>query len=327
MKRRLIVRTTLLVVVAAVTGTLWVGCGGAEDVKEPVSVTFSDMSWDSVRVHNRIAAFILEQGYGGYTVDFTQGSTVAMVQGLRQDDNDVILESWHNNYPELWEETTEAGDIIDLGPNYPEAPQGWYVPAYVIEGDPERGIEPMAPELGSIDDLPQYWELFRDPENPGKGRIMIGPPGWSVTQKNQETMEETGLLEYYTAFLPGSDAALKASMEAAYRRGDPWLGYHWEPTWILGKLDMTSIEGVGLPSGLVHKIVARDLPDRAPEAVAFLRRYQTSLEQNNEFLAQMQDNEWSYGQAAEWFLKNHEETWTRWVPDEVAENVRDALGQ
>jgi len=97
--------------------------------------------------------------------------------------------------------------------------------------------------------------------------------------------------------------------------------------WILGKLDMTSIEGVGFPSGLVHKIVARDLPDRAPEAVAFLRRYQTSLEQNNEFLAQMQDNEWSYGQAAEWFLKNHEETWTRWVPDEVAENVRDALGQ
>lgn len=248
-------------VAAAVTGTLWVGCGGSEDVKQPVSVTFSDMSWDSVRVHNRIAAFILEEGYGDYTVDFTQGSTVAMVQGLRQDDKDVILESWHTNYPEIWEEATEAGDIVDLGPNYPEAPQGWYVPTYVIEGNAER------------------------------------------------------------------DAALKASMESAYRRGDPWLGYHWEPTWILGKLDMTSIEGVGLPSGLVHKIVARDLPDRAPEAVAFLRRYQTSLEQNNEFLAQVQDNEWSYEEAAEWFLKNHEEIWTRWVPDEVAENVRDALSR
>lgn len=327
MKRRLIVRTTLLVVAAVVTAVLWVGCGEAEETREPISVTFSDMSWDSVRVHNRIAAYILEEGYGGYAVDFTQGSTVAMVQGLRQDDNDVILESWHNNYPELWEEATEAGDIVDLGPNYPEAPQGWYVPTYVIEGDPARDIEPMSPDLRSIDDLPKYWELFRDPENPEKGRIMIGPPGWSVTQTNQEIMEKTGLLEYYTAFLPGSDAALKASMEAAYRRGDPWLGYHWEPTWILGKLDMTSIEGVGLPSGFVHKIISKDLPERAPEAVAFLRRYQTSLEQNNEFLAQMQDNEWSYEQAAEWYLRNHEETWTRWVPDEVAERVRDALIQ
>ncbi len=325
MKLKPIVKMSLLALVASAVMLLVIACGAEQEEQEPISLTMSDMSWDSVRVHNRIVAFILQNGYGGYEIDYTQGSTVAMVQGMRAGDNDIILESWHNNYEELWAEATEAGDIVDLGPNYRGAPQGWYVPTYVIEGDPERDIEPMAPDLRSIDDLPEYWELFRDPENPDKGRIMVGPPGWAITETNQEILAETGLDEYYVGFLPGSDAALKASMESAFRRGDPWLGYHWEPTWIIGKLDMTRLEGVGLPTGFVHKIINRDLPDRAPDVVDFLENYETALDQNNAFLAQMQENEWDYDDAAEWFLREHEETWTQWVSDEVAESVREAL--
>jgi glycine betaine/proline transport system substrate-binding protein len=300
-------------------------CQQEKTVDEPVSLTFSDMSWDSVRVHNRIAAFILENGYGGYEVDYTQGSTAAMMTGLRQGDVHVIMESWHNNLQKIYEEAIDAGDIADLGPNYPKSPQNWYVPTYVIEGDEQRDIEPMAPGLKSIDDLPEYWEVFKDPENPSKGRIMVGPPGWEVTATNQEILKETGLDEYYVGFLPGSDAALKASMEAAYRRGEAWLGYHWEPTWILGKLDMTAIEGVGLPFGLVHKLINADLPAQAPEAVEFLKEYKTTLDHNNAFLAQMQSEDLDYEQAAEWFLREYEDVWTEWVPEEVAGRVQQAL--
>ena len=324
--KRSIASTVLLCTITALSLLLFVSAGQQEgEVAEPVALTFSDMTWDSVRVHNRIAAYILENGYGGYEIDFTQGSTAAMVTGLRQGDIDVIMESWHNNWQELYDESTDAGDIADLGPNFPESPQNWYVPTYVIEGDPERDIEPMAPGLESIDDLPEYWEVFKDPENPQKGRIMVGPPGWEVTATNEEIMKERGLDEYYTAFLPGSDAALKASMEAAFRRGDPWLGYHWEPTWILGKLDMTAIEGVGLPSGLVHKIITKDLPARAPEAVEFLKDYQTTLDHNNAFLAEMQANDLDYAQAAEWFLREYEDVWTEWVPQDIADRVRESL--
>ena len=31
-------------------------------------------------------------------------------------------------------------------------------------------------------------------------------------------------------------------MVAAYEKGKPWIGYYWEPTWVMGKLDMTLIE-------------------------------------------------------------------------------------
>jgi len=315
-----------MALVVALLGTaILASCAPEEGEDQPVAVTFADMTWDSVRVHNQIVAFILEEGYGGYAIDYIQGATTAMATGLRQGDLEVILESWHNNWIDFYDEAMAAGDFLDLGPNYSEAPQGWYVPTYVIEGDPERDIEPMALGLETIDDLPEYWEVFRDPEQPSKGRIMVGPPGWEVTETNQQVMEEHGLTEYYTAFLPGSDAALKASMESAYRRGDPWLGYHWEPTWILGKLDMTMIEGVGLSSGLVHKLVHPSIEETAPELLSLLESYETTLDQNNAFLAQMQENDWDYEEAAEWYLREFESFWTGWVDAEVADRVRSAL--
>jgi glycine betaine/proline transport system substrate-binding protein len=88
---------------------------------------------------------------------------------------------------------------------------------------------------------------------------------------------------------------------------------------------MTAIEGVGLPSGLVHKIITKDLPARAPEAVEFLKDYQTTLDHNNAFLAEMQANDLDYAQAAEWFLREYEDVWTEWVPQEIADRVRESL--
>jgi glycine betaine/proline transport system substrate-binding protein len=56
-----------------------------------------------------------------------------------------------------------------------------------------------------------------------------------------------------------------------------------------------------------------------------LRKYNTTIDQNNKVLAAMQDNDLDAEGAAEWFLRNFEDTWTDWVPEDVAENVKDAL--
>jgi len=55
---------------------------------------------------------------------------------------------------EAYEKSVPTGKVLDLGTNYADAVEAWYVPTYLIKGDPERGIEPMAPDLKSIDDLP-----------------------------------------------------------------------------------------------------------------------------------------------------------------------------
>ncbi|MFA1820948.1 hypothetical protein ACDX78_12320 [Virgibacillus oceani] len=46
------------------------------------------------------------------------------------------------------------------------------MPTYVIEGDEKkRSIEPVAPDLRTIEDLKDYPELFYDPEDPSNGRF------------------------------------------------------------------------------------------------------------------------------------------------------------
>jgi glycine betaine/proline transport system substrate-binding protein len=289
------------------------------------TVVFADNNYESIQVHNRIAAFILENGYGGISAEYIPGDTIPLINGLAAGDIDVYMESWHENFQEVYDEFTNSGEIVNIGRNMPPAPQGWYVPRYMVEGDPDRGIEATAPNLTSVSDLPEYWELFRDPENPDRGRIIVGPPGWAATEMSQEIMEENGLYETYSDVLPGSGTALVASMTSAYERGNPWVGYHWEPTAIIGRLDMVMLEGSEFPPTSVDILLNNEFAEANPEIVAFLERYETSLAENNEMLAQMEDEGLDFQETAEFFLREYEDSWTEWVSQDVADRVRAAL--
>lgn len=319
-------RLALVLLVGVVCVTLATAGGSAESAATaPRRIVMADVSWDSIMVHNRIVAFILEHGYGNYSVEFVPGETVPTVQGLQRGDIHIMMESWHENYQELYDSLMQRGAIVNLGANMPAAPQGWYVPRYMVEGDAARGIQPQAPDLRSVSDLPRYAQLFRDPENPDKGRILVGPPGWAATDLSQEIMERNGLYDSFTAFLPGSGTALAASMQGAYDRGQPWVGYYWEPTALIGRLDMILLPGSEFPPTSVDILVHRDVPEQFPEVAELLRAYNTSIPQNNALLAVMEDDGLDAAGAARWFLANEEATWTPWVSDEVAQRIRAAL--
>ncbi len=321
MRKGIIIVLALLVMS---TGIAFAGAQseGAEKVK---TVVLADASWDSILVHNRVVAFILENGYGGYSVEFIPGDTIPLFNGVASGDIDVTMESWHSNYPEAYQEQVDAGNVVNIGKNMPDGPQGWWVPRYMVEGDEERGIEPVAPDLVSIDDLKKYADLFPDPENPGKGRILVGPPGWSATEISEQMMEEHGLYEQYTAFLPGSGASLAASMKGAYEKGEPWVGYYWEPTAIMYQLDMVRLKGTEFPAADVDIVMNSESYEELPEVADFLSKYHTSVAVNNEFLNVLNTEVETAEEAAVWFLENREEVWTEWVSDEVADNVRKAL--
>lgn len=308
-----------------------------EDNNDKEKIIFAGLNWDSALINNEIARFIIENGYG-YETDFIPGETIPLFIGLGNGDVDVNMECWVENQQEAYDQGIESGDIIDLGTNFNDNVQGMFVPTYMIKGDPDRGIEPMTPDLKTIEDLPQYWEIFRDPEVPSKGRFYGGVPGWEADKIITEKFETYGLSETYNIFRPGTAAALDASLISAYERGEPWFGYNWGPTWIFGMLDLTQIEeppysdelwndgyGCSFPAVNVNILVNKNLPDRAPEIVEFLTRYETNNIVLSEVLAFMQENDADYEQAGLWFLKNYEELWTQWVSDEVAEKVKSAL--
>ena len=317
------------------------GCGSQEQAPAQ-PVRFADLGWDSARVHNRIAAFILEHGYG-LTIDeqesFIPGDTIPLFEGLAQGDVDINMECWVENQQEAYDTHIAAGDVVDLGTNYNDNWQGWLVPTYMVKGDPERGIEPIAPNLTSVADLPQYWQLFQDPETPDKGRFYNSAPGWECTGINTVKLKEYGLTEYYTDFPTGSDAALAGSMVAAYQKGEPWVGFYWEPTWVLGQLDMTKLEepaynetiwettrACAYPSNNVNIIVNAEWKDSAdPAVIEFLTNYETTTAQANAVLAYMNTEDADVEAAAIYFLQEYETVWTSWVPADVAAKVKDAL--
>ncbi|MBW1672765.1 MAG: ABC transporter substrate-binding protein [Deltaproteobacteria bacterium] len=297
----------------------------------------ADLNWDSAQVHNRIAGFIMEKGYG-YEIEYIPGATITLFAGLVRGDVDIEMECWVENQQEAHDKGIAAGKIIDLGANFPDSWQGWLVPTYVIKGDVKRGIKPMAPDLRAISDLPKYWKLFKDQEDPSKGRFYSCIPGWECEKINEKKFKAYGLDKSYNIFLPGSDAALNGSMAAAYKKGKPWFGYYWAPTWVLGKLDMTPIEepaydkklwdanyACAYPSVKVNIIVNTSLKKRAPEIVEFLKKYETTQAMANKFLAYMRDKKADTQGAAIWFLKNYQDLWSGWVPKNVAKKVKAAL--
>ncbi len=116
------------------------------------------------------------------------------------------------------------------------------------------------------------------------------------------------------------------------------MAYYWEPTWIMGMLDMTLLEDEPYSEELWNNGFACEFesmpitiaanasfPGKYPELAEFLSKYSTSSQLISEALAFMMDNETDERAAAVWFLENHEEVWTQWVSEEVAQKVKNSL--
>ena len=159
----------------------------------------------------------------------------------------------------------------------------------MIEGDAERGIEAVAPDLKTVQDLEKYPEIFQDPEDKSKGRIVGAPSSWVVSEHLETKLETYGLDEQYNYLAPGSDSAIVADLAGAYKEGEPWVGYYWSPTWVTASYDLTLLEdnpydetvweetkGTEFPPNDVVIAVHKDLPTQAKEVVDFLSKYETS---------------------------------------------------
>lgn len=311
-------------------------------------IVFGDYGWDSAIVINRIAQFILEEGYG-YETGSVPGETIPLFQGMLSDDVQVSMEIWAAQL-DGWDEAVEAGDVHQLGLSIDETVQGWWVPTYMIEGDEERGIEPMAPDLTHVDDLPDHWELFEDPEDDSKGRFMDCIAGWECERVNEIKFNTYGLDEYYNRFLPGSGAALATDIVTSYEAGEPWLGYYWGPTWIFGQVDLTMLEepeysdecwdnimtaieagetaideGCAYPAVEVYVGVTDELYQAAPDVIELLENVEFTMGEVSEILAAMQEDDLDPDEGAEWFLRERTDMWHAWVPEEVVDDVEAAL--
>lgn len=307
-------------------------------------VIFAGLDWDSNAVHTEIARFIMENGYGCRT-DIIPGTTVPLLNGQIRGDIDVTMEMWRDNVRDIYDPAVAEGRAIDLGVNYPDAIQGWFVPNYTIEGD-----DAPAAGLKSVLDLPNYKEVFADPEEPGMGRFHNGVAGWGAEGVSTKKLYAYDLADDYVNFRAGSGAALVGAVEAALLRERPILFYYWGPTWLLGKIgdQVTMLDEPEFNQEIWDALQAEENPEAvtaatafpvievtisanpnfveaAPQLVEFLKAYETTGDQVSRILAWMQDNNGTAEEAALHFLKESSEQWKGWVPEDVAARVEAAL--
>ena len=313
-----------LAAVAACFALLIAACGGGEDEKEPI--VFSDLNWPSAEIQARVAAYIVEHGYG-YPTELVPGDTVSLWQALVNNDTHVTMEIWPAQ--QEWLLDVEEGTLVEVGLSLDTGWEAWVIPQYLKDANPG---------LVSVADLPDYMDLFITSDSQGKARFVTCIPGWACEQVNAAKVESYGLTDVLDVLNPGSSAALAADLEAAYEKGEPWLGYMWHPTPQSVNLDLYQLEeppysdecwattkACAYPEARVLIMVNNSLPGRAPEVVTFLEKW--SFKAADQVAAEfwMEENNEDTDAGALWFLRNYRDVWSSFVPSEIAEKVDKAL--
>ena len=333
----------LALTIAALTAAFFsLSTAHAEGCPIDRPIVFAGLDWDSARFHNAVAARLLASGLGCETTEIP-GSTIPLTNGLARGDVDILMEVWRNNLAEAWVKAAERGQVVDIGPNFPDAEQGWYVPRYVVEGP-----DAPAPDLKSVDDLPRYKELFKDREEPGMGRFYNCIAGWSCEIVNSRKLEAYGLDEHYTNFLPGTGEALSAAVAGAVKRKRPILFYYWSPTWLAGLYDLVRLEepaydtaafealrdpdapllgGVAYADAVVAIGVNTEFESDAPDIIRILNEYNTTSQMVSDALGQMRENDLSAEEAADWFLRQNTTHWQGWLSEPQRDRVLAYLSE
>ena len=308
-------------------------------------VTIAEMNWASAELMANVDKIILEKGYD-CEVELVAGATMPTFTSMNEKGMPDIA-------PELWSNAVQGplskakdekklfvanpGPITGLG-------EGWWVSPSVVKNHPE---------LKTVLDIIERPDLFPHPEDSSKGGMMTCPAGWNCQLSTNNLfrafkMEEKG----WKLIDPGSAAGLDGSIAKASDSGEPWFGYYWNPTSMVGKYNLQPVD-FGVPfAGRDNwdnciTLAEQDCAD--PKPTAWTKSEVNSIVSANfaktggkdvlkyvesrtfpgtvmnGMLVYMADNQAKGSDAAVEFLIKHEDIWTKWVSSDAAKKIKKSL--
>lgn len=299
-------------------------------------VRIAEMSWGSAAIIANVEKIILERGFG-CDVELIAGDTVPTLTSMAErGEPDIAPELWINAAKEVIERGVAenrlkvAAKVLSDG-----GIEGWYVPKHMVEKD--SGLTSLAAVLKRPD-------LFPDAETPGKGRFYTCPAGWACQIVNDNLFKAYGLDKAgFVAFDPGSGEGLAGAIAKAHERNEPFFGYYFGPTAILGRYPLQRLSGMEhdpatwecmskpncakpspnmYPPAEVIGLATARFAASNPEVFAFLQKVSWKNAEVSALLAWQEDKRASAAEAAEHFIASQESIWTQWANEEIAEKVR-----
>jgi len=306
--------------------------GQAQEQCGEVSIT--EMNWASAQVVTATAAFLMEQGYGCEVAVVPSDTVPAVTSVSENGEPDIVTELWLNSTGAAYTRLEEQGRVERVNQVLePGGVEGWWIPTYLAEEHPE---------LTTIEGI------MENPDLVG-GTFNNCPDGWGCRIVNDNliramALEDSGL----EVFNHGSGETLSTSMASAYENEEPWFGYYWGPTVPLGRYDMTRVdlgdidtdvharnqnpdaENPGIsdfPAAPILTSVTADLAEREPQVVEFLSNMEWQTDTMSALLAWQAENNASAEEAAVYFLRNYQSTWSEWLNDEARANLSALIDQ
>ncbi len=286
-------------------------------------VSITEMNWASAAVVTNVSKFLMEQGYG-CDVTVVPSSTVPSLASVSETGKpDIVTELWINGAPS-YNDLQEAGTIVTLGDVLSDGGvEGWWIPTYLVEAHPE---------LATVEGVLANPELL-------DSRFHNCPDGWGCKNIN-EALSKAFDLEGngFEVFQHGSGETMATSIAAAFENQEPWIGYYWAPTSVLGKYPMTLVdlgehnpevhacnadpecEEVGkssYPVGPVKTVVTTTFQEENPDIAALMSNVSFTNTQMGEVLAWQEANNASAEEAAVYFLSNNSDVWSGWISEEA----------
>lgn len=308
---------TKLKMLAAATGLIGLAATVPAQANGLLKVPVPD--WTGGALTCEILHTVLETQMDYKVKRITMPAGVALDEGMIAGDLSFGCERWPTYDPVKDKYVAEYGgdgSIVYYAPTGIVGQSGYYVPRYLVEGDGAK-----APDLKTWEDLNQYSDLFKTLESDGKGRL-IGCPVAAWECEDAARLKALGV-DYVVTEL-GSETAHFAEMQAAYKRGEPFLAYAWEPHWIFAVMDLVEVK---LPAYDADKWPATDwgedvtqwygpkaLAEDNPDIVELFKNARlTNAEQADMILRIDEKGEDMDAVVAEW-VENNQDRWKAWLP-------------
>ncbi|WP_067215099.1 ABC transporter substrate-binding protein [Marinomonas gallaica] len=304
-------------------------------------ITIAEMNWNSASLMANVDQFILANGYD-CNAELVPGDTMPTgTSMIEKGQPDIAPELWTNSMKAALTKGVDEGRLkIAVKSLSDGGEEAFWVPKYMVD---------EMPELATIEGIRQHADQFEHPEDPSKSAFYGCPAGWNCQITARNLFNALKLDESNFELIdPGSGAGLSGSIARAYERQQPWFGYYWAPTAILGKYEMVKVDfGSGIdeqhyidcismddclepkatmyPPSPVYTVTTTEFAERAPNAYAYLSNRSFTNVQMNNLLAWMEDNQADGKYAAENFMFEHEDIWSKWVSEDVKVKLNKAL--
>ena len=302
----------------AVLASMGFGSAAIAESSDPIKISINE--WTGQHVSAHIAGSVLKKA--GYDVEYVTAGAVPQFAAIAQGNLHLQPETWGNNVGEIYPKSVESGDIVVLGLTGLEPIESWMYPTYMNE---------KCPGLPDVKALIECSQLFATAETFPKGRLITYPADWGTRSK--DLVKNSGVP--FEPIAGGSEGAMIAEMQAAYKTEAPMLVMFWEPHWVHGEMDFEWVEfpayhedcdedpkhgmfpnktgDCGFKQANISKIVSRDFEKNWPGAFKIMSEYSIDNATQNSLLLEIDSKKRELEDViAEW-MDDNEDTWKPWV--------------